>query len=71
MQIRESDPSRVVLELTQNELILVNNALNEVCHGLDIPDFATRLGAGWDELEALRRQISKALEGMMKQKDDG
>lgn len=71
MQVRESDPSHTVLELNRNELILLNNALNEVCHGLDLPDFATRLGAGWDELEALRRQINAALEKMAKRPDEG
>ncbi len=71
MHIRESDANHVVLDLSHNELILVNNALNEVCHGLDLPDFSTRLGAGWDELEALRRQINGALERMAKRPDEG
>jgi len=71
MQVRESNPSHIVLELDRNELILLNNALNEVCHGLDLPDFATRLGAGWDELEALRRQVNAALEKMAKRPDEG
>lgn len=71
MQVRESDRSRVVVELSHNELILLNNALNEVCNGLDLPDFATRLGAGKDELEALRRQIDGALVGMIERKDEG
>lgn len=71
MQIRESDPSHIVLDLSRNELILLNNSLNEVCHGLDLPDFSTRLGADWDELEALRRQINAALETMGKRPDEG
>ena len=71
MQVRESDPSHIVLDLSRNALILLNNSLNEVCHGLDMPDFTTRLGAGWDELEALRRQINAALEQMAKRPDEG
>jgi hypothetical protein len=71
MQVRESDPTHILLDLTHNELILLNNALNEVCHGIDLPDFSTRLGAGWDELEALRRHISQALERMVKRPDEG
>ncbi|HTU19835.1 MAG TPA: hypothetical protein VMG10_17360 [Gemmataceae bacterium] len=71
MQVRESDPSHIVVDLSRNELILLNNSLNEVCHGLSLPDFATRLGAGWDELEALRRQINAALEKMAKRLDEG
>jgi hypothetical protein len=71
MQVRQSDPSHIVLDLTRNELILVNNALNEVCNGLDLPDFSTRLGAQRDELEALYKQIKAALDGMNKRKDEG
>jgi hypothetical protein len=71
MQIRESDPSHIILDFSHNELILLNNALNEICHGLDLPDFSTRLGAGWDELEALRGQIQQALNGMTKRPDEG
>jgi hypothetical protein len=71
MQIRQSDESHVLLDLSRNELILLNNTLNEICNGLDLPDFSTRLGAQRDELEALFRQIKEALEGMVKRKDDG
>ncbi|HEY7315879.1 MAG TPA: hypothetical protein VH643_41500 [Gemmataceae bacterium] len=71
MQVQKSNQSNILLNLTHNELILLNNALNEVCHGLDIPEFSTRLGASWDELEALRREINAALEGMTKPKDEG
>jgi hypothetical protein len=71
MQLRESDNAHVVLELTHNELIVLNNALNKVCHGLDLPDFSTRLGAQRDELDTLLRQIGEVLQGMTKPQDDG
>ena len=71
MEVRETDQSHVVVALSHNELILLNNALNEVCNGLDLPDFSTRLGAGKDELEALLRQVTAALDGMVKRIDEG
>jgi hypothetical protein len=71
MQVRESDPAHIIVDLSHNELILINNALNEVCHGLEIPDFTTRLGAEWKELEALRGQVQRALEAMAKRPDEG
>jgi hypothetical protein len=71
MQVRESDQSHLVVEFSHNELILVNNALNEVCHGLDLPDFTTRLGASRKELETLLAQVQRALEGMGKRPDEG
>jgi hypothetical protein len=40
------------LTFTTAELVLMQNALNEDCNGLDIPEFATRLGA--DRSEAMR-----------------
>ena len=33
------------VEFNRQELEILNNALNEVCHGLDIEEFSTRLGA--------------------------
>jgi hypothetical protein len=40
------------LTFTNVELVILQNALNEVCNGLDIPEFSTRLGA--DRNEAMR-----------------
>jgi hypothetical protein len=71
MQVSQSDETHVVVDLTHNEMILFNNALNEVCHGLGFSDFSTRLGAERGELEALRCQVEKSLEGMMWRIDEG
>ncbi len=40
------DHSHLTIELNRSELLLLNNALNEVCHGLDFSgaEFHTRLG---------------------------
>jgi len=43
--------------LTVDELLIISNALNEVCNGLEIPEFATRLGAGQDEALRLLKSI--------------
>jgi len=35
----------MTLELTQNELAILNNAMNEVCNGIDLEgEFQTRMG---------------------------
>jgi hypothetical protein len=44
MRVPQSDETHVALDLSHNELILLNNALNEVCNGLEFLDFSTRLG---------------------------
>jgi hypothetical protein len=52
----------VRLVFTEAELVLVNNALNEVCNGLAIeePEFATRLGADRETAERLLQEIGNA-----------
>jgi len=37
------------LDVTKTELLTIVNALNEVCNGLDIPEFSTRLGVEKEE----------------------
>jgi hypothetical protein len=57
-------PGRFTLEFTAHELVLLNNALNEVCHGVDIDDaeFLTRLGGSRAEAKALLDHIGRALD---------
>jgi hypothetical protein len=49
------------LPVTDQELRILNNALNEVCHGIDVPEFATRMGATRDEVRALLDRIHAML----------
>jgi hypothetical protein len=38
------------MELTEQELIIINNALNEVCHGIHLEgEFSTRMGCSKEE----------------------
>jgi hypothetical protein len=53
----ETTPTAARVELTGAEVILINNALNEVCNGIDIPEFSTRLGATIEEARALLQQM--------------
>jgi len=36
----------------------LNNALNEICNGVDIPQFETRVGYPRERVEALFEQIN-------------
>lgn len=40
-------------QLTEEELTMPNNAPNEVCHGLDLDEFETRMGASQARARAL------------------
>jgi hypothetical protein len=47
------------LELERAELITINNALNEVCHGIDLKEeFETRIGTTVEEAERLLKDIN-------------
>lgn len=59
----------VVIELSDRELILINNALNEVCNGIDVPEFETRLGGTTEEASRLLREIGKELKKLEPKKE--
>ena len=33
------------LTIDENELLILNSALNEICNGISVPEFETRIGA--------------------------
>jgi hypothetical protein len=53
MNIVLQTSERTLVSLSSEELAAMTNALNEVCHGLDIPDreFQTRLGESREFLQ--------------------
>jgi hypothetical protein len=61
----EVDASSATIKLSLHELLLVNNALNEVCNGVrdleDDGEFATRLGASREECRRLLREVGGIL----------
>jgi len=50
-------PGEVLLAVTDDELYVIKNALNEVVNGLPITDFPSRIGAEWDVARALLRAV--------------
>jgi hypothetical protein len=62
MEMKDLGRSSANVELTRAELILVNNALNEVCNGVadlrDDQEFATRLGASRSDAQGLLSSLS-------------
>lgn len=48
---------------THEELVIINNALNEVCHGLPFADdeFHTRIGYPRAKAQNLLNKVAKAL----------
>ncbi len=52
------DGPSATVELSGLDLLILHNALNEVCHGIDIPELHARIGANVKEIEALLKQVS-------------
>ncbi|HEV3447755.1 MAG TPA: hypothetical protein VG099_24175 [Gemmataceae bacterium] len=48
---------------THDELVIINNALNEVCHGLSLDDeeFQTRIGYSRAMAQSVLKKVAKAL----------
>jgi hypothetical protein len=65
MRTLEVGGSRAVVELTADELLIVNNAINEVCNGIDVPEFSTRIGSGREEALALLKEIGATLDRLV------
>jgi hypothetical protein len=61
VKIKDFGRTSVNVELSSDELLLVNNALNEVCNGVgelsNENEFATRLGVSRDDARVLLANI--------------
>ena len=62
MQIEKKAEGVYALHVDSSELVVLNNALNEVCNGIDVEEFATRLGATRDEVELMLQRVGAALD---------
>jgi len=61
MQVLQQDSRGATVSLTQEDLRIINNALNETCEFIAEWEFATRVGAQRDEALALLEQVNKLL----------
>ena len=62
MIIREEDGRQFTIVLNRDELGLLNNALNEVCNGIDGCEFSTRLGSEREAAKEMLDVIHRALD---------
>jgi hypothetical protein len=52
----------VLVELTKDEMGIINNALNEVCNGIDLEgEFDTRMGCTVEQARAVLAKITDRL----------
>ena len=50
--------------MSRDELLIVNAALNEVCSGIEVFEFETRIGADRERVAALLQEIGSLLDKM-------
>lgn len=57
---------KIKLDLTIDELHMIHNALNEICHGVDVPDFELRIGHSPEDVIELLNKIHEIYENYYK-----
>ncbi len=55
---------RSQIEVDLEEILILNNSLNEVCNGIDIFEFATRMGVDRERVRHLLAELSELFELM-------
>ncbi|MFH0821641.1 MAG: hypothetical protein V2B18_02735, partial [Pseudomonadota bacterium] len=53
MELKLLEADRIVLTLSLDELGNMGNALYEVCHGISVKEFATKMGAEYDKVRPI------------------
>lgn len=61
MRLLKRDGTAYTVEVSEAELTLLDNALNEVCDGIDVPEFQTRLGATDAAAQSALKRIDSLL----------
>ena len=61
MEVLRQERHEAEIRLTAAELAIINNALNEICHGIDLPEFDSRIGARRAAVERLLAGVGDLL----------
>jgi hypothetical protein len=59
MRLIRTGSGSAEVELWIDELMILNNALNEILNGVSIPGFHARIGADREEAERLMHEIGE------------
>lgn len=62
ISITPVDHDRYALELDRNALLVLHNAVNEVCNGIESWEFSTRVGGPRELAEELRESFGAAVD---------
>jgi hypothetical protein len=62
MKLESIDTKEAIIRFSLDEMIILNNAFNEVCNGLDIHEFSLRVGAEREEVAELLSAIGAIID---------
>lgn len=64
MEMISSSRNLANVSLNRDELLVLNAALNEICNGVDVFEFETRIGADREFVAGLLQKIGLLLDNM-------
>ncbi len=62
MKIEKQPDGTFAIRASEEELLILNNVMNEVCNGLPLRDFETRVGVPLASAERLLETVGAALD---------
>lgn len=62
MMLLEKSRDSIDLRVQEDELLIVQAALNEIAHGIHVREFETRIGAPLSSVKALLSQVNSILD---------
>lgn len=62
MELVKLEGRGAVVTLNESELLVLNAALNEVCNGINVQEFDTRIGSSKESVANLLGNISRVLD---------
>jgi len=64
MKVIQTAAERSQIAISRDELLILNAALNEICNGISVFEFETRIGADRNRVAALLKEIGSLLDNM-------
>lgn len=62
MELVNLEGRSAVVTIKESELLVLNAALNEICHGIDVQEFDTRIGFSKEFVAGLLGEIGRVLD---------
>ncbi|MDK9357374.1 MULTISPECIES: hypothetical protein [Lelliottia] len=62
MELVNLEGRSALVALNESELLILNSALNEICNGIDVQEFDTRIGSSKETVAELLGKIGNVLD---------